>query len=113
MSIATYGQVKNYCFPLRKNIDITKRKPLVNLLTIYKPVNFLSRLIRINCITKKDPRLFTTCFYLFDVKNLQDVKTEEINKYTAFCDGIFASQMVSMQVILRFLLRYTGSPAQC
>ena len=55
--------------------------------------------------------MFATCFYLFDVKNLQDVKTEEINKYTAFCDGIFASQMVSMQVLLRFLVIYrqTGS----
>ena len=79
------------------------------MMQIYHPIGvmtFLSRPIRINCIAKKDPRLFTTCFYLFDVKNLQDVKTEEINKYTAFCDGIFASQMVSMQVILRFLVIY-------
>ena len=104
---------KNSCFLLRKNIDITKRKPLVNLLTKSKPVTFLSRLTRINCIDKKNPRLFTTCFYVFHVKNLQDVKIEVINKYTAFCRGIFASKMVPMQLILRFLLWYTGSPAQC
>ena len=66
-------------------------------------MTLLSRLIRVNCIAKKDPRLFTTCFYVFDVKNSQDVK---IIKYIAFCDDIFAFQMVSMQVILRFLVIY-------